>query len=115
MIRRPPRSTLFPYTTLFRSITEIVTRSLLSLTTVVATVAAMLAMSWRLTLLSLVVAPILVAALQPLPRTLRKGYRRAGDQQGELTAIVQETVSGIRLGTSFAGEAYAGPGPSGAS
>src|SRR5947209_10451212 len=26
MIRRPPRSTLFPYTTLFRSVTEIVER-----------------------------------------------------------------------------------------
>src|SRR2546429_5019947 len=26
MIRRPPRSTLFPYTTLFRSITEVVKR-----------------------------------------------------------------------------------------
>src|SRR3712207_8032277 len=27
MIRRPPRSTLFPYTTLFRSFTEIPTRT----------------------------------------------------------------------------------------
>src|SRR2546430_10361941 len=27
MIRRPPRSTLFPYTTLFRSITAILSRS----------------------------------------------------------------------------------------
>src|SRR5256886_13192307 len=30
MIRRPPRSTLFPYTTLFRSHPEIVTRGLMS-------------------------------------------------------------------------------------
>src|SRR2546422_7695119 len=27
MIRRPPRSTLFPYTTLFRSIAEVMTRA----------------------------------------------------------------------------------------
>src|SRR5258708_21917915 len=26
MIRRPPRSTLFPYTTLFRSVSELITR-----------------------------------------------------------------------------------------
>src|SRR3712207_7510327 len=31
MIRRPPRSTLFPYTTLFRSRLELVTRGLVDL------------------------------------------------------------------------------------
>ena len=87
-------------------ITELVTRSLLSATTVVVTIAAMVATSWSLTLLALVVAPLLIAALQPLLRKLRKGFRRTGDQQGELTSVVQETVSGIRLVKSFGGEAY---------
>src|SRR2546422_8393292 len=31
MIRRPPRSTLFPYTTLFRSVIAIIARSVLKL------------------------------------------------------------------------------------
>jgi subfamily B ATP-binding cassette protein MsbA len=53
-----------------------------------------------------VVAPLLIAALQPLLRKLRKGHRRLGDQQGELTSIVQESVSGIRLVKSFRGEEY---------
>jgi subfamily B ATP-binding cassette protein MsbA len=87
-------------------ITELVTRSLLSATTVLVTIAAMLATSWSLTLLALVVAPLLIAALQPLLRKLRKGFRRTGDQQGELTSVVQETVSGIRLVKSFGGETY---------
>ncbi|MDF1503085.1 ABC transporter ATP-binding protein [Roseisolibacter sp. H3M3-2] len=87
-------------------ITELVTRSLLSATTVVATIAAMLATSWSLTLLALVVAPLLILALQPLLRKLRKGFRRTGDQQGELTSVVQESVSGIRLVKSFGAEAY---------
>jgi subfamily B ATP-binding cassette protein MsbA len=87
-------------------ITELVTRSLLSATTVVVTIAAMLATSWSLTLLALVVAPLLIAALQPLLRKLRKGFRRTGDQQGELTAVVQESVSGIRLVKSFGAEGY---------
>ncbi|GLC28527.1 lipid A export permease/ATP-binding protein MsbA [Roseisolibacter agri] len=87
-------------------ITELVTRSLLSATTVIVTIAAMVATSWSLTLLALVVAPLLIAALQPLLRKLRKGFRRTGDQQGELTAVVQESVSGIRLVKSFGGEAY---------
>ncbi|HZF68612.1 MAG TPA: ABC transporter ATP-binding protein [Gemmatirosa sp.] len=87
-------------------VTELVTRSLQSTATVLITIAAMVAISWRLTLLALVVAPILIAALQPLLRKLRRGHRRLGDQQGEITAIVQETVSGIRLVKSFGAEAY---------
>jgi subfamily B ATP-binding cassette protein MsbA len=87
-------------------ITELVTRSLLSATTVVVTIAAMLATSVTLTLLALVVAPLLILALQPLLRKLRSGFRRTGDQQGELTSVVQESVSGIRLVKSFGGEAY---------
>jgi subfamily B ATP-binding cassette protein MsbA len=87
-------------------VTELVTRSLQSLATIVATIVAMVAISWRLTLLALVVAPLLIAALQPLLRKLRAGHRRLGDQQGELTSIVQETVSGIRLVKSFGGEGY---------
>ena len=87
-------------------ITELVTRSLLSASTVVLTIAGLVAISWRLTLLALVVAPLLIAALQPLLRKLRKGHRRMGDQMGELTAVVQETVSGIRLVKSFGGETY---------
>src|SRR3712207_9552480 len=34
MIRRPPRSTLFPYTTLFRSFTEALYMTVITLTTV---------------------------------------------------------------------------------
>ena len=87
-------------------VTELVTRSLQSGAVTLTTIVALFAISWRLTLLALVVAPLLIAALQPLLRKLRKGHRRLGDQQGELTAIVQESVSGIRLVKSFGGEAY---------
>jgi subfamily B ATP-binding cassette protein MsbA len=87
-------------------ITELVTRSLQSGAVILTTIAALLAISWRLTGLALVVAPLLIAALQPLLRKLRKGHRRLGDQQGELTSIVQESVSGIRLVKSFGGEPY---------
>ena len=87
-------------------VTELISKSLLSAATVVITLAALVQLSWQLTLVSLVVVPLLIAALQPLLRKLRKGYRATGDQQGELTAVVQETVAGIRLVKSFGGEAY---------
>jgi subfamily B ATP-binding cassette protein MsbA len=87
-------------------VTELISRSLLSAATVVITVVALVSTSPALTALSLLVVPLLVAALLPLLRKLRSGYRRSGDQQGELTAVVQETVAGIRLVKAFAGEPY---------
>ncbi|HSA56843.1 MAG TPA: ABC transporter ATP-binding protein [Gemmatimonadaceae bacterium] len=87
-------------------ITEAMTKTLQSAATVLTTVAALFLLSWRLTLLALVVAPLLIALLQPLLRKLRKGHRRLSNQYGEMTAVVQEAVSGIRLVKSFGGEAY---------
>src|SRR5256885_14729765 len=43
MIRRPPRSTLFPYTTLFRSMTDLHKRSLIKVAALSAVAAAALA------------------------------------------------------------------------
>lgn len=87
-------------------ITEAVTRSIQSATVVVTSIAVCFFISWRLTLLALVVAPVLIAFLWPLLRKLRRGHRRLGDQYGEMTSVVQETVTGIRLVKSFRGEAY---------
>ena len=87
-------------------ITQVVTQSLLSVATVFVTIVGLVAISWRLTLLALVVAPMLIGLLQPLLRKLRKGHRRLSNQYGEMTAVVQEAVSGIRLVKSFGGEGY---------
>ena len=87
-------------------ITQSVTQSLQSAAVVVITIATLISYSWRLTLLALVVAPMLIGLLQPLLRKLRKGHRRLSNQYGEMTAVVQESVSGIRLVKSFGGEQY---------
>lgn len=87
-------------------ITEVITRGLQAVATVLVTIYALFAMSWELTLLSLVVAPLLTLSLQPLLRKLRRGHRRLGNQHGEMTAVVQEAISGIRLVKSFDAEAY---------
>src|SRR5438034_4714814 len=46
MIRRPPRSTLFPYTTLFRSVLRVKARGHRDLATVVGYTAAISAGEW---------------------------------------------------------------------
>ncbi len=87
-------------------ITEAVTRSIQSFAVVVTTIVALFAISWRLTLLALVIAPILIGLLQPLLGKLRKGHKRLGNQYGDMTAIVQESISGIRLVKSYGAESY---------
>lgn len=78
-------------------ITELVTRSLQSGATIIVSIAFLVSLSWKLTLVSLVLAPLLIGALQPILRKLRKRHRRLSNEYGEMTSIVQEAVSGIRL------------------
>ena len=86
-------------------VTELVTRSLWSAAQVISTLVAMFAISWKLSIASPVIAVLTIGSLQPVLRKLRRGYRRLGNEQGEVTSRVQETVSGIRLIKSYGAEA----------
>ncbi len=66
----------------------------------------MFALSWRLTLVTIVLAPILAVLLGPLIRRLRRGFREVYDLQGDLVNILQETVNGIRLVKAYGAEDY---------
>lgn len=85
-------------------VTELVTRSMWSAAQIIATIAAMFATSARLSFAALVIAPITIGAVQPVLRKLRKGYSRLGNDQGEITSLVQEVVSGVRLVKSYRAE-----------
>jgi subfamily B ATP-binding cassette protein MsbA len=74
--------------------------------TTVAYLGVMIALSWRLTLLAAVLAPILVVVLRPILRKLRAGFRVVYDEQGDLLSILQETVSGIRLVKAYGAEEH---------
>ena len=78
-------------------ITELVTRSLQSGATIIVSIVVLVSLSWKLTLVSLVLAPMLIGLLQPILKKLRKRHRRLSNEYGEMTSIVQEAVSGIRL------------------
>ena len=87
-------------------ITGLVTQSLQNAALLVFYVILLFAISQRLTLYALVVAPLLLAALQPLLKKLRKGYRKLRNDYGEMTSILQEVVNGVRLVKSYGAEAY---------
>jgi subfamily B ATP-binding cassette protein MsbA len=86
-------------------VTELVTRSIWSSAQVIASLAAMFSASWQLSLASLVIAPVYIGTIQPVLKKLRKGHRRLGNEQGEITSLLQETVSGVRLVKSYGAEA----------
>jgi subfamily B ATP-binding cassette protein MsbA len=87
-------------------LTQLVTQSLQASALVLSYLVFLFLISWKMTLLALVLLPVLAVVLQPLLKKLRKGNRRRGNQHGEMTSVVQETVSGIRLVKSFGAEPY---------
>ncbi len=85
-------------------LTQIVTSSLQNSALVISYFVFLFLISAKLTLMALVILPILGGTLSPLLRKLRKGNRKKGNQHGEMTSVVQEAVSGIRLVKSFGAE-----------
>jgi subfamily B ATP-binding cassette protein MsbA len=87
-------------------ITEVLTRTLQNGTMVIVNVVVLLMLSPRLTFVALVIAPILTVALLPILRKLRRGHRQLRGEYGEITSVLQEVISGVRLVKSFRGEPY---------
>jgi subfamily B ATP-binding cassette protein MsbA len=85
-------------------LTQIVTSSLQNSALVISYFVFLFLISAKLTLMALVILPILGGTLSPLLKKLRKGNRKKGNQHGEMTSVVQEAVSGIRLVKSFGAE-----------
>jgi subfamily B ATP-binding cassette protein MsbA len=85
---------------------EVATRTIQNAAQLIVTIWILYTMSPRLTLYALVVAPLIIGLLQPILRKLRKGHRRLRAEYGEITSVLQEVVSGIRLVKSFRGEPY---------
>jgi len=88
------------------AVSNLLIDNLRKLTNAVVYLVTLFALSWRLTLIALLLAPALALALAPIVRRLKRGYREAFDQQGELVSMLQEAVSGVRLIKASGAEAY---------
>ncbi len=62
--------------------------------------------SWQLTLLALVVIPLSAVTIQKIGRSLRRKSRRVQERLADLTAVLQEAISGIKVVKAFAMEKY---------
>jgi subfamily B ATP-binding cassette protein MsbA len=87
------------------AIQEALTRVLVDLLretlTLVALLALMFQQDWVLALIVLAAAPLLVTVIDKLGKRLRRASREAQRGLGELSALLQETLTGIRVVKAF--------------
>lgn len=73
---------------------------------IVVYVAILVGLSWRLTLVALVCAPLLVLIVRPMVGRVRRRSREQADQRGELTSLVSELVGSIKLVRAYVAETF---------
>ncbi len=66
----------------------------------------MIRIHWRLALLSMVTIPFLVHVVRQFSTRVRPAYRDIQAQLAELTTVLQENVTGVRVVRAFAQEKY---------
>src|SRR5438552_2683241 len=92
------------------AVKTVVTAALASLvqnvSLIVVYVAILVGLSWRLTLVALVCAPLLVLIVRPVVGKVRWRSREQADQRGELTSLVSELVGSIKLVRAYVAEAF---------
>jgi len=71
---------------------------------VIAYLATAAVLSWRLTLLALLVVPVSLGVIVLAGRALRRSSRRQQESMADLTSRLQETIGGIRVVKAFGGE-----------
>ena len=66
----------------------------------------MLWLNWKLTLLALVMAPVMVLVVRAISVRVRSSSREVQAQMGDMTQVIQETIEGHRVVKLFGGQAY---------
>ena len=89
-------------------LTDTASSILSNITVVLSTVAAMLFISWQLTLLSLAILPVFLVISRKVGKVRRRVSGETQESLADLTAHMQETlsVSGILLSKAFGRQAY---------
>ena len=73
---------------------------------IVVYLAILVGLSWRLTLLALVCAPLLVLMVRPLVGKVRRRSREQAEDRGELTSLVSELLASIKLVRAYVAEDF---------
>jgi ATP-binding cassette, subfamily B, bacterial MsbA len=73
---------------------------------IVGLLAWMLWLNWKLTLLAMVMAPVIVLVVRTISVRLRTTSRAVQSQMGDMTQVIQETIEGHRVVKLFGGQDY---------
>jgi subfamily B ATP-binding cassette protein MsbA len=88
------------------AVTAALASFLRNVTLIVVYFAILIGLSWRLTLIALLLAPVLALIIRPIVARVR---RRAGQQvqdRGELMSLVSEMVASVKLVRAYVAEAF---------
>lgn len=62
--------------------------------------------SWKLSILTIVLVPLNTVLITAISRKLRKGSLRAQERMADMTSVLQETISGVRVVKAFGMEGF---------
>jgi ATP-binding cassette subfamily B protein len=79
---------------------------LINALTLLGMIAVMFWLNWKFTLIALSVVPILFVMVYSYTRRIKKAAREVRKKEGEITSVVQEVLSSIRVVKAFAREDY---------
>ncbi len=84
------------------SLASIVRNSLMTLIAILI----IFLISWKLSLLTIVLVPVNISLIGIISKKLRKGSMRAQERMADMTSVLQETISGVRVVKAFGMEDF---------
>lgn len=79
-----------------RFIAHAIPELFVNIVSLIGITAVLFSMNWRLTLLSMIPIPLVIVSLVLYSKIVRPAFRRRQHELGELNAILNDTISGIR-------------------
>jgi ATP-binding cassette subfamily B protein len=79
---------------------------LINVMTLAGMITVMFYLNWKFTLIALSVVPVLFAMVYSYTRRIKKASREVRKKEGEITSVVEEVLSSIRVVKAFAREDY---------
>ncbi len=91
---------------LLRGFEALMSKALAQLTKSAAALVAALVLSWRLTLVAMLIAPLLYLIIRKLGKRIRRASRGAMRAQADLLSVTTEALQGLRVVKSHGTERY---------
>jgi subfamily B ATP-binding cassette protein MsbA len=80
--------------------------ALINVMTLAGMIGVMFCLNWQFTLIALSVVPVLFVMVYSYTRRIKKASREVRKKEGEITSVVEEVLSSIRVVKAFAREDY---------